>query len=144
LGNSLGPVIGGAIAQNTTWRWIFYIMFPFCVFGLVSIPYLLTVKPRTTTMSEKLGRVDWLGGAIFIASATLFLIAISWGGSQYAWNSAETLAPLIIGAVGLLTTFFYEKNFAEVPFLRKSLFNSTSSIVTYINGGLQGLLVSWE
>ncbi|KAJ9129343.1 hypothetical protein NKR23_g12557, partial [Pleurostoma richardsiae] len=33
LGNCAGPIIGGAIAQSTTWRWMFYLMFPFCAAG---------------------------------------------------------------------------------------------------------------
>ena len=28
LGTCIGPVIGGAFVESTTWRWIFYIMFP--------------------------------------------------------------------------------------------------------------------
>lgn len=26
LGTCIGPIIGGTIAQNTTWRWVFYMM----------------------------------------------------------------------------------------------------------------------
>lgn len=82
IGLSTGPIIGGAIAEKTTWRWIFYLMFPICGFGLVTIPYLLTLRPKTATMQEKFRRIDWLGGFLFTGSTTTFLIAISWGGLQ--------------------------------------------------------------
>ncbi|KAH8880928.1 major facilitator superfamily transporter [Thozetella sp. PMI_491] len=141
LGNCIGPVIGGAIAERTTWRWIFYLMFPFCAYGLVSVPFLLTLKPRKATLSESLARVDWIGGFFFICSSTLFLIAVSWGGSQYAWDSVETLVPLILGTVGLALTFWYEAKLAPKPFLKNSLFNSLSSIAAYGGSMVQGLLL---
>lgn len=86
LGLSVGPIIGGAIVQRTTWRWIFYIMFPFCGFGLVAVPYLLTLKPKEATTREKLSRIDWLGAFLFTGSATSFLIAVSWGGTQVRFH----------------------------------------------------------
>ncbi|KAJ9130780.1 Major facilitator superfamily transporter [Pleurostoma richardsiae] len=141
LGNCIGPIVGGAIAQNTSWRWVFYIMFPFCGFGLATIPFLLTLKPRTETMGEKLARVDWIGGFIFVSSATSFLIAISWGGSQFPWNSAQTLAPLIIGAFGLGGTYAWERYGAREPFLRHSLFNSISAVATFFCAAAQGLVI---
>lgn len=117
-------------------------MFPFCAFGLVSIPMLLTLKPRTATIGEKLARVDWMGGSIFISSATLFLIAVSWGGVQYTWSSPATLAPLCLGILGLSGTYVWEAYFAKEPFLRRSLFWQLSSVATYFCGAVQGLVVS--
>ncbi|POS77854.1 major facilitator superfamily transporter [Diaporthe helianthi] len=141
LGNCVGPVLGGAIADNTTWRWVLYVMFPFCAFGLVSIPSLLTLKPKVETMGQKLARVDWVGSAIFMASATLFLVAISWGGTQFEWSGAATIAPLVIGIVGLAGTAAWEKHMAKEPFLRHSLFYNVSAISTYICSAVQGLVL---
>ncbi|KAI0124040.1 major facilitator superfamily transporter [Xylariales sp. AK1849] len=141
FGTCIGPLVGGAIAQNTTWRWVFYLMFPLCVYGLVAVPALLTIAPRTESLKNKLLRVDWFGCFLFMSSATLFLIAICWGGTQYAWNSAATLAPLIVGIVGLILTLVWEVRFAKEPLFRRELFHDTSSIVTYICGAAQGFLM---
>ncbi|KAK7954731.1 major facilitator superfamily transporter [Apiospora saccharicola] len=141
LGTCLGPICGGLIAEHTTWRWVFYIMFPFCAFGLIAVPALLTLAPRTATIAEKLARVDWVGSAIFTGSATSFLIAISWGGSQHAWDSVATLVPLLVGIAGLVATYVWEAHFSKEPFLRKSLFWRLSSIATYFCGAVQGLVI---
>uniref|UniRef100_L2GGU9 Efflux pump antibiotic resistance n=1 Tax=Colletotrichum fructicola (strain Nara gc5) TaxID=1213859 RepID=L2GGU9_COLFN len=141
LGNCAGPVLGGAIVQNTTWRWVFYIMFPFCAAGLVLVPWLVNLDRPADAMGEMLGRMDWLGSALFIGSATLFLVAVSWGGLRYSWSSAGTLVPLSLGAVGIALTLVYEQRLATSPFLRRRLFQNTSSTVTYICGAIQGLVM---
>jgi pimeloyl-ACP methyl ester carboxylesterase len=116
-------------------------MFPFCAFGFVAIPLLLTLKPKHETLGTKLARVDWIGGFIFTSSATAFLIAISWGGTQYAWYSARTLVPLILGIAGLVAVCFWEHLLAREPFLKPSLFKSVSAVAIFICGASQGLLL---
>lgn len=110
--------------------------------GIVMV--LLLLKFRTPIASLRLQRVDWLGGALLTSSATLFIVALSWAGSDFAWKSAGTLVPLCLGICGLVGTFLYEANYAQRPFLRRSLFGNLSSAVTYFCGAVQGLVVCFE
>jgi len=142
IGCCIGPVLGGTFVEHTTWRWIFYVMFPFCLFGFVVIPPLLTLKLPKTTLKEQLLRVDWSGSFIFIASCTSFLIAVTWGGIEEPWNSFRTIVPLVLGAVGLVATGYWEAYCAREPFLRRSLFHCRSSYALFIGAMVQGLLVS--
>lgn len=139
-GNCTGPALGGLIAQKTTWRWIFYVMFPFCILGITAIPWFF---PREQNLSseQRVARLDWIGGAFFVLSTTLFLISISWGGVQFEWSSAGTLAPLFLGSAGLVWTWFYEQRWAENPVLQQRLFASASQLSTYVCGSLQGIVV---
>lgn len=129
------------IAEHAIWPWIFYIMFPFCLAGFVLIPLTVDLKAKNATITEKLGRIDWLGGLFFTASASLFLVAISWGGGQYPWHSPATLVPLCLGVSGLAWTVFYECRLAIVPLLQFELFRDLSSWSAYLCGMLQGLVV---
>ncbi|KAK7908917.1 efflux pump antibiotic resistance [Apiospora marii] len=92
------------------------------------------------TALEKMGRIDWIGGVLFAMSGTATLIAISWGGTQHAWDSAATLVPLILGVVGLAITGVYEQRLAKYPFLEKSLFKDAGSVVTYVAAVAQGIV----
>ncbi|KAI1870009.1 uncharacterized protein JN550_005599 [Neoarthrinium moseri] len=141
VGLVIGPLIGGAIGQNTTWRWVFYLNFPFCAFGLIVTPVLLTIRPRVESTRQKLARVDWVGGALFTASLTIFLFALTAGGTQYSWSSARIVAPLVVGSVGLVATGLWEEFGAREPILKRSLFHSWSSLITYFGGFVQGLVM---
>ncbi|KAK1973367.1 major facilitator superfamily transporter [Colletotrichum cereale] len=141
VGSLVGPVMGGAIAEHTTWRWIFYINFPICGYSLIAVPTLLTLRPPESTFAEKLKSVDWLGGFLFIGSMVAFLVGISWGGNGFPWQSAETLVPVFVGAAGLIITLFYEHRYAKSPFLNKDLFTDVSAITVYILGLVQGFIL---
>lgn len=116
-------------------------MFPFCFIGFVTIPAVLTLKPRTASLKEKLARVDWFGGFLFISSSTAFLIAISWGGTQEPWSSWRTLLPLILGILGISGSLVWEAHGAKEPFLKHSLFHQVSACAAYFGAMVQGLLV---
>ncbi|PGH04888.1 hypothetical protein AJ80_08437 [Polytolypa hystricis UAMH7299] len=139
VGTILGPLVGGLFAEHATWRWTFYINFPFCAIGFIMVPISVKLKMQESTFMSKIKRVDWIGGFLFIGSTTIFLMAVSWGGMQFAWDSAGTLVPLIIGTVGILATLVYEFRFVKEPFLRKSLFHNRSAIAAYICTIIQGL-----
>ena len=141
LGSISGPLLGGLFAQYTTWRWIFYINFPFCGIGFVTVPLVMRLHAERPPIKERLRSMDWFGSALFIASTTSFLIGLTWGGSQYPWSSWRTLLPIIVGAAGLVAMVVWERSWASKPFLRLELFNSHSAIVAYSCAVWQGLLV---
>ena len=116
-------------------------MLPLCGIGFVTIPWLLTLKIEKTTFREKLLRVDWIGGVIFISSTTAFLVALSRAGTETPWVSVACLVPLLLGLVGIATALLWERFVAAEPFLRHSLFRSLSLIAAYFGATVQGLLL---
>ena len=130
------------IVESMLTCYSFYINFPFCAGGLLLFPSLIryeahSLEKRTPTLAS----IDWIGSALFTTSIALLLVALSWGGNQYAWNTAAIIYPLLLGAAGLVATVFWEKTVASIPIFRPSLFSSAASACIYLCGTLQSLLV---
>lgn len=62
---------------------------------------------RTNYISGFLS-IDWLGAFLFIMGVGLVILALQWGGTQYAWNSAETIAPFVVGGILVIAFFIHE------------------------------------
>ncbi|KAL2145752.1 hypothetical protein VTI28DRAFT_6447 [Corynascus sepedonium] len=141
LGSVLGPLIGGLFVEHAIWAWCFYINFPFCAMGLILVPLYVKLTTAKTSLASKLARVDWIGGFFFIGGLTSFLVGISWGGIQYEWKSVQSITPIVVGVVGVIVAVIWEIYGAREPFLRPSLFNSTSALATYACALFQGFIL---
>lgn len=68
-------------------------------------------------------------------------MGISWAGVQFPWSSFHTITPIVVGAGGVLLSLLWERYGARQPFLRKSLFYSSSAIAAYVCALCQGLVL---
>lgn len=101
----------------------------------------LNLTLRRDSMRQKLLRIDYIGMALFIASVTALLLSLTWGGVIYPWNSWHTLVPLIIGAIALLATGFFEFRVPKEPMIPINLFNNRTSISAFFCSALCGLII---
>lgn len=141
LGSVLGPLMGGLFVEHLSWKWCFYINFPFCALGFAMVPLFVKLKTEKSTPASKLARVDWIGGILFIGGMTSFLTGLSWAGIQFEWDSAQVLAPLFVGVAAVVAAIFWENFGAENPFLRPALFASPSAVAAYLCAFGQGFLL---
>ena len=74
-----GPLTGGLLIQHTTWRWIFYLNFPNCAIGFVTVPVVMRLHMEQGPMKERLLHVDWISGFLFVSGTCSFLVGVTCG-----------------------------------------------------------------
>lgn len=140
LSSVFGPILGVYFADNLGWRWVFYINMPFGLLALIGVIFLL---PKIVPYVEDKS-IDFLG-AIYLAMGLIpFLLALSWGGQQYAWNSI-TLISIFVFSFLALTAFLFIERFAKNPILPLDLFKkpifSVTILLIFLNAmGMFGVL----
>ncbi|KAK0713568.1 major facilitator superfamily domain-containing protein [Lasiosphaeria miniovina] len=102
LGTVLGPVIGGAFTSGYTWRWSFYINLPLgaLVAGPITLVHIpdQTAKPKAWSVLPRIHHhLDLFGFALFAPAVIQLLLALQYGGNQFAWNSSQVIG-LFVGA----------------------------------------------
>jgi EmrB/QacA subfamily drug resistance transporter len=107
-----GPALGGIFAEHLHWSFVFWINLP-----LGAAAYLLTNRVlRLLPRHDRRHRIDWLGAFLMSVATVLLLLALSWGGTTYAWNSAEIVGLLVASAIGW-TSFGFRLARAPEPFI---------------------------
>ena len=124
--SALGPVIGGWLVQNASWRWVFFINIPLAV-AVLSILFLYVPE----SYAEQGNKYIDIPGAVL---ATLGLGALVFGLLES--NTFGLLHPLVLGCiligVLLLISFLFVERRSLAPMIPLKLFRSRTFTGTNI------------
>ena len=100
-----GPVVGGWITDNWTWRWVFYINVPA---GILAVMMAMAFIQDPPYVRKKGIRVDYLGLAFLIVGLGCLQMLLD-KGERADWFSSDFILTLgIMSAVALTSLVFVE------------------------------------
>jgi EmrB/QacA subfamily drug resistance transporter len=128
MGPILGPIIGGFLVDNASWRWIFLINLPIAVVALVMASRVL---PRD--VPQPAHRLDWLGLATLSPGLALIIYGLAESNSAGGFGHAQVLVPALIGLAAVTYFVLHARRRPDHALIDPRLFRNrtySASIVT--------------
>jgi MFS family permease len=134
-----GPLLGGFLTTNLSWRWIFYVNLPIGIFALGVLGVVFKGSVERVKHS-----VDYAGAAALAVSITMLVLLTSLGGNTYDWLSVEIVAMAVTSVVALLAFLQIERHAAEpilpISLLRNREFAVMSTVSAIVGFAMFGSL----
>jgi DHA2 family multidrug resistance protein len=135
MGPICGPILGGWLTDNYSWRWVFYINVPFGIITGLGLFTFLKESPRSGG-----ARLDWIGfGALSIAIGSLQMM-LDRGETQDWFNSREIILEALVAGIAFYV-FLVQFFLAPRPFLSPKLFVDRNFTVGAILYAIMGLIM---
>jgi EmrB/QacA subfamily drug resistance transporter len=123
----LGPVLGGLLVDNLSWRWIFYVNVPIGAVGLVLAARLLPSERaagRGSAAGETEVPLDWRGLVLASPGVAFVVFGLSEYGTHGTIATPSAWLPMALGA-GMVTAFVRHALRARFPLVDVQLFRGT-------------------
>jgi EmrB/QacA subfamily drug resistance transporter len=124
LGPIFGPILGGWLVDDFSWRWIFFINVPIAIVALVLAGRVL---PRDVPSAEH--RLDWLGLALLSPGLAAVIYGLAESASAGGFGEPKVFGPILAGAA-LLAAFVVHGLRATDPLIDLRLFKNRTFTVS--------------
>jgi len=129
-----GPVVGGWLIENASWRWAFFLNVPLALAVLV-LSFWRVPESRAQNKRD----VDWIGALLVTAGLT----GVTYGfieSSSRGFSNGSVWSGLVLGSAGLIAFEYYETHigFPMVPFglFRSSDFSGANLLTFFLYAAL--------
>jgi MFS family permease len=108
----VGPVLGGVIADQWHWSWIFWLNVPLGLWAA----WLSSAAMKRLPPQGRSHRLDIIGASLMILAAVAFLLVLTSGGTRVPWVSTTIIVLLLVSIVFTLVFSWWLQRVDE-PFL---------------------------
>lgn len=133
LSSIIGPVIGGFITDQISWRWVFWINLPVGFVAALIIGFALK-EPKL----DKRPSIDYAGAALLMAAISLLMLAMVDSGSGTDLFAVQNLLLVLVSAL-LLFVFVRVERKAPDPIIPFELFQNRTVLISVVAGFLGGV-----
>jgi EmrB/QacA subfamily drug resistance transporter len=124
LALAMGPVVGGFLTEQVSWRAIFFLNLPVAALAVV-VALAAAKESRDPTVPRK---VDYLGvGTLSVGLASLVLALVE--GNSWGWGSTRVISLLALSVIGIVS-FVLVENRVRFPMVEFSFFRSRQFVGT--------------
>ncbi|KAH8736285.1 major facilitator superfamily domain-containing protein [Ilyonectria robusta] len=124
-----GPLLGGFLTDRASWRWCFYINLPIGVITMVVIAVYFSDPERHIEPAPwrvRAWQLDPIGTAIFMPAIICLLLALQWGGVDYAWSNSKITSLFMLAAVLILLFLYVQYRMGENATVPPRIFKKRS------------------
>ncbi|KAJ5940198.1 hypothetical protein N7516_000366 [Penicillium verrucosum] len=124
LATYTGPIIGGALARDSAWRWTFFVNAPLCVIAIVVIIVAMpkhfgldqhTPSFRTRASYRSFANLDIMGSLLMMAGSFLIVAVLNETNLAFSWSSRDAIALLVLTGVSWIAFFAWEWYISGIP-----------------------------
>lgn len=134
LSSVIGPIVGGFITDQLSWRWVFYINLPVGLAAALIIGLALKEPKRTQRPS-----IDYAGAGLLTVAITLMMLVLVEGGTSLASLTAPHNLLFSIGSIVLFAAFVWVERRAPDPIIPFKMFRNRVVTVSVVAGFFAGV-----
>jgi EmrB/QacA subfamily drug resistance transporter len=126
-GSAVGLVLGGALTQSFSWRWIFFVNVPVGIFA-----FLAALRLVPESKDEHAHQGYDIAGAVTVTGGLMALVYGLVRSATHGWGSSVTIGSFVV-ALALLVSFVVIESRSSEPLVRLSIFRVRSLLTANLS-----------